>query len=218
MENRNIPVPEQKNYEEAYGLAYQLVREKVAATGDIEEQCRKSGARYQVTDNRRAIIISYLNRPYEISLPEAEVSLVGSDDEIPMRDKLLILHYFTTAKGTPPGNKLITFQELPEGSMYSPTFAQRTINPLTRYFGDDPDKLPEVSRDLGGEKTNFGDVAVTINAFSHVPITILFWKGDEELTPQGNILFDATITDYLATEDITVLCEIITWKLIRQLG
>ncbi|MEE8418562.1 MAG: DUF3786 domain-containing protein [Dehalococcoidales bacterium] len=218
MENRNIPVPEQKNYEEAYGLAYQLVREKVAATGDIEEQCRKSGARYQVTGNRRAIIISYLNRPYEISLPEAEVSLVGSDDEIPMRDKLLILHYFTTAKGTPPGNKLITFQELPEGSMYSPTFAQRTINPLTRYFGDDPDKLPEVSRDLGGEKTNFGDVAVTINAFSHVPITILFWKGDEELTPQGNILFDATITDYLATEDITVLCEIITWKLIRQLG
>lgn len=218
MENRDISVPDQKNYEEAYGLAYRLVREKVAANEDIEEQCRKSGAQYQVTGTRRAVIIRYLNRPHKITLPEVEISLVDSDDEVPMRDKLLILHYFTTAKGTPLANKFITFQELPEGSMYSPTFTQRTINPLTRYFGDDPDKLPEVSRDLGGEKTDFGDVSVTINAFSHVPITIVFWKGDEELTPQGNILFDATITDYLATEDITVLCEIITWKLIRQLG
>lgn len=218
MENRDISVPEQKNYEEAYGLAYQLVREKIAATGNIEEQCRKSGAQYQVTGTGQAVIISYLNRSYKITLPEVEISLMDSDDEVPMRDKLLILHYFATAKGTPPANKFITFQELPEGSMYSPTFAQRTINPLTRYFGDTPDKLLEVSRNLGGEKTDFGDVAVTINAFSHVPITIVFWKGDEELTPQGNILFDATITDYLATEDITVLCEIITWKLIRQLG
>ncbi len=218
MEYRDISVPEQKNYEAAYRLAYQLVREKITGTEDIEEQCRKSGAQYQVTGARRAVIIHYLNRPYKITLPEVEISLIDSDDEVPMRDKLLILHYFATAKGTPPGNKLITFQELPGGGMYSPTFAQRTINPLTRYFGDNPDKLLEVSRSLGGEKTDFGDVAVTINAFSYVPITIVFWKGDEELTPQGNILFDATITDYLPTEDITVLCEIITWRLIRQLG
>lgn len=218
MENRDISAPEQKNFEAAYRLAYQLVREKVAGTEDIEEQCRKSGAQFLATGPGRAVIIDYLNRPYKITLPEVEISLVDSGDEVQIRDRLLILHYFTTAKGTPPGNKLITFQELPEGSMYSPTFAQRTINPLTRFFGDNPDKLVEASQDLGGEKTDFGDVAVTINAFSHVPITIVFWKGDEELPPQGNILFDATVTDYLATEDITVLCEIITWRLIRQLG
>ncbi len=218
MENRDISVPDQKNYEAAYRLAYQLVREKIAGTEDIEEQCRKSGAQYQVTGPRQSIIIGYLNRPYKISLPEVEISLVDSGDEAQIRDKLLILHYFATAKGTPPANKLITFQEIPEGGIYAPTFSQRTINPLTRYFGDDPDKLVEASRSLGGEKTDFGDVAVTINAFSHVPITIVFWKGDEELAPQGNILFDATIRDYLPTEDITVLCEIITWRLIKQMG
>jgi hypothetical protein len=50
-----------------------------------------------------------------------------------------------------------------------------------------------------------------------VPITIILWQGDDELAPQGNILFDATISDYLSTEDITVLCEILTWRLVKLL-
>ncbi|MFC2012471.1 DUF3786 domain-containing protein, partial [Chloroflexota bacterium] len=68
---------------------------------------------------------------------------------------------------------------------------------------------------LGGQITDYGDAAVTINAFSRVPVTIVLWQGDEELAPQGNMLFDASISDYLSTEDVTVLCEIITWRLIR---
>ena len=218
MKNRDISVPDQKNYEAAYGLAYQLAVEKITGAQDIKELCRKSRSQFLEEGPERAIIINYLNRPYKISLPDVEITLVDGDDDIPIRDKLLILHYFVTAKGTPPENRPITFQEIPEGTIYSPTFAQRTINPLTRYFGEDPDKLLEVSRELGGEKTDFGDVAVKIPAFTSVPVTILFWKGDEELPPQGNILFDASITDYLPTEDITVLCEVITWRLIRQLG
>jgi Domain of unknown function (DUF3786) len=43
-----------------------------------------------------------------------------------------------------------------------------------------------------------------------VPVTLALWRGDEELTPAGNILFDASISGYLEAEDITVLCETIT--------
>jgi len=57
---------------------------------------------------------------------------------------------------------------------------------------------------------------VTINAFAHVPITLVLWKGDEELAPNGNILFDANISDYLSTEDVTVLTETIIWKLVKD--
>jgi len=59
-----------------------------------------------------------------------------------------------------------------------------------------------------------GDTAVIINAFRCVPITMVLWHGDEELSPQLNLLFDANIMDYLETEDVTVVCEIITWKLV----
>jgi hypothetical protein len=68
---------------------------------------------------------------------------------------------------------------------------------------------------MGGQKVEYGDTAITINAFPRVPLTIVLWQGDKEFPADGNIMFDSTITDYLPTEDITILCEVIAWKLVR---
>lgn len=206
----------QRNYETAYRLAYQLACEHLAKIDDIEEQCRKSGAHYQA-GVEKAIIIQYLNQSYRVSLPGGEVSLVDSGADVPVRDRILILHYFNSAKGTPLANKLITLRELPEGGGYFPTFSQRTSRPLLDHFGKEPRLLLETAAKLGGYKADYGDTAVTINAFPHVPVTIVLWQGDDDFPPQGNVLFDASIADYLSTEDIVVLCETITWKLVRSL-
>ena len=214
MESKRLILPEQKNYEYAYELAYKLACEQLTRIDDIEQQCRKSGAQYQVIDSKKAIIIQYLNQSYLITLPDIEISLMGSTEEVPIRAKVLMLHYFTSAKGTPAANRLIAFSELPEGKVYSPTFSKRTIKPILEHFGKEPRLLVDAGEKLGGHKADYGDTAVTINAFSYVPITIILWRGDDELVPQGNIVFDATISDYLSTEDITVLCETITWRLI----
>ena len=113
--------------------------------------------------------------------------------------------------------KVITYKELPEGVNYFPTFYKRAIKPLVTHFGNEPQKLLNCAIILGGYEANYGDVAVTIDAFSRVPITLVLWKGDDELTPEGNIIFDSNISDYLSTEDINVLCETIAWKLIKLL-
>ncbi|MCH8826842.1 MAG: DUF3786 domain-containing protein, partial [Chloroflexi bacterium] len=39
----------------------------------------------------------------------------------------------------------------------------------------------------------------------------------DDCAPKGNIVFDATISDYLPTEDITVLCGTIAGRLINYL-
>ncbi|MFC1943646.1 DUF3786 domain-containing protein [Chloroflexota bacterium] len=217
MESKRLTLPEQTNYGYAYELAYKLAGEQLAKIDDIEQQCRKSDTQYQVIDSKKTILIRYLNQSYLITLPSIEISLVDSAGEVPIRDKLLILHYFTSAKGTPPANSIITFRELPEGSVYSPTFTKRTIKPLIDHFGQEPYLLIEAGEKLGGYKADYGDTAVTINAFNRVPITIILWRGDDELAPQGSVVFDVTISDYLPTEDITVLCETITWRLVRYL-
>lgn len=200
-----------------YELAYKLAGEQLAEIGDIEQQCLKSGARCQVIDSKKVVIIQYLNRSYFITVPEIEISLTDSGDEVPIRDKVLILHYLTTAKDTLATNKLITFKELPGGANYFPTFYKRTIKPLLDYFGKEPRLLVAAAEKLGGHTADYGDVAVTINAFSRVPITIVLWQGDDELAPQGSIMFDIAISDYLSTEDINVLCEIIAWRLVSFL-
>ncbi len=215
MGSKHLTLPDHRLYDDAYRLAFNIAVEKLAGIKDIGEQCHRSGTQYQVTNSQKAILVQYLSRPYLITLPDVKVSLVDSTEEVPMRDRILILHYFITAKGTLLANRAITFRELPEGSVYYPTFSKRTIKPLVDRFSKEPHLLVDVSEKLGGHKVDYGDTAITVNAFSRVPITMVLWRGDEEFAPQGSVLFDASIPDYLPTEDITVLCETIAWKLIR---
>jgi len=208
-------LPAQPVREYAYGLAYKLACEQLAGIADFEQQCRKSGARYLPAE--KCIIIDYLNRFYRISLPHGEVSSINNDEPVPLRDKILILHYFTRASGTPLSGKIITYKELQEGINYYPTFFKRAIEPIINSFKDEPQKLLEVAATLGGHKSGYGDISVTIDAFPYVPLTVVLWQGDKEFPPNGNIMFDSTIPDYLPTEDITIICEIIAWKLVRLL-
>jgi hypothetical protein len=217
MENRALSSSEVKDYEYGYGLAYKLAGEQLARLENIEQQCRQSGAVCDVIDGKTVITLAYLDQQYQVTLPDIEIVLKDSQEGVPLRDKILILHYLTQAKGTPPSGRMIAYKELPEGAVYFPTFFKRAIKPLTDHFGSEPQRLPDFAAMLGGHRVSYGDVAVTINAFSRVPITFVLWRGDEEFSPEGNILFDSSITDYLTTEDINVLCEAIAWRLVKAL-
>jgi len=217
MENKHLALPNQRNVEYGYERAYELACEQLAKLDNIEQQCRNSGAQYLVVDSQKIVILEYLNQSYQITLPALEISLVNSKEEVPLEDKVLLLHYLTSAKGTPITKKLITFRELPEGSNYFRTFWQRAIKPLVDHFGSEPQLLVDAARKLDGLKADYGDVAVTINAFPRVPVTLVLWRGDEEFAPEGSIIFDSTISDYLSTYDITVLCETIAWRLVKYL-
>ncbi len=213
---RSISPPNKKDYEYGYELAYKLACERLAKIDNIEQQCLNSGASCEVIDSRKVITLEYLNQRYQITLPDIEVSLKGGGEEVKLREKILILHYFTQAKGTRLSNKVIAYKELPSATNYVSTFSKRAIKPLVDNFGKEPDRLLEVAKVLGGRKTDYGDAAVTINAFSRVPITLVLWRGDEEFPPNGNILFDSTISDYLTLDDINVLCETLVWRLVRS--
>jgi hypothetical protein len=215
MKNSSLSLPRYKNYEYGYESAYKLAREQLAGVDNLEQQCLKSGAEYKVIDSRKVIIVEYLKQRYQVTFPDIDISLVGGEGEVPIKDKILILHYLTLAKGVPISHKLIAFQELPEGANYFPTFSKRSIEPLIKYFGSHPHRLIDAAGRLGGQEVDYGDVAVEISGFKLVPITIVLWRGDEEFPPRGNILFDASISGYLSTYDITVLCENIAWRLVR---
>jgi hypothetical protein len=215
MAKERLILPEQNVREYAHELACKLAREQLAGIADIEEQCRKSGTRYLKL--KKAVGIAHLNRAYQIGFPDGKVSLANSDEAVPIRDQILLLHYFTQARGTPLSGKTITYKELHDGINYYPTFAKRTIQPLVTFFGQEPEQLLKTAEALGGHKAGYGDVAVTINAFPHVPVTLVLWRGDKEFPPEGSIMFDSTISDYLTNDDIHTLCENIAWRLVRLL-
>ncbi len=215
MKKKFLSPPNQRDYQYGYELAYRLASTELAKIDDLKQLCLKSGAQLKIAGTQTVISLVYLNSVYQIRFPDIDVSLVDSKEPVPLRDKLLILHYLRRAKGSPVTNKVITFRELPEGASYFPNFSQRAIKPLLDNFDKEPHRLLDAALKLGGHKADYGDAAVTINAFSRLAITLVLWQGDDEFTPRGSILFSSTISDYLSTEDITVLCETIAWRLVK---
>jgi hypothetical protein len=212
-----IVIPEQKNYEYSYGLAFKIAAEKLQGIPQIQEQCRRSGALCELSAGGSSIILKYLNLDFCLTLPEIEISRVGSQETVELRDKILMLHYLIRAEGTPLSDQLITYPELKEGANYFPSFHKRAVKPLIDYFGPLPEKLLKAAEPMGAVKSNLGDVSVTIPAFPRVPITLVLWKGDDEFPPNGNILFNSTILDYQPVEDVNILCQTIVWQMVKSL-
>lgn len=187
------------------------VKERFAAI-DISKQCANSGASFSA----ETVTLDFLNETYRIDTPTAEVTLADNSRTLSLREKILILHYFMQAKGTPLTGKLVTYRDLPGGLVYYPTFIKRTIKPISERFGNNPELLRETGKILNPRKGETGDVSLIIDAFTKVPINLILWQGDEEFPPDVNLLFDANINDYLPSEDVTIVCETITWRLINH--
>jgi hypothetical protein len=195
---------------------------------DIKQQCFRSGAQYVHPDK---VTIEYLNQSYSMAVPSMEISLTDSlhrcegqnpatalkrqesCQQIDLRGVILMLHYLITAKGTPATGKLIGFRQVPGGIFEHASFSREVLTPLLDHFGREPERLVEAAYNLGGSKVGHGDVAVSIRAFPKVSVVIVLWRGDDEFAPNASILFDSTVTDYLSTEDMSVLCERIVEKL-----
>ncbi len=204
-----------RNYEHGYELAFELAAKRLTKAKDLDEVCQKSGALLQTVDSGKRILIDYLNQTYHITVPEVTITLSNSKEPVAVRERILILDYLIRADGKPLVGELITYKDLPEGMVYFPTFYKRTIKRIIENFGIEPDRFIKAGEGLGGKQADYGDASITIKAFPCVAVTFVLWRGDSEFPAEGNILFDRTISGYLSTEDINVLCEMITWKLIK---
>ncbi len=193
------------------------------ATKDPKQQAERSGSVWTPVgpeqEGSHRADLPFLGTPYVIQGPKGEVSYREPGEKEPaLWEKIIVLHYFNTADGSPLSQKWITVKEIPNSRLYLPTFEKRAETPLLGRFGKQPEDIRDPARKLGGRKTNIGDVAVTIPVFPRVPITILFWKGDEEFDPRINILFDEAIENYLPTEDIILASQMLAFRLIGLAG
>ena len=206
--------PTRRGFDEAYKQAYDISTRKLRDSADLPALCRRSGATLANEAGGNVITLGYLGKTCRVILPDVEVCLT-TGEPLTQRDKLLILHYLNTADGVPLTGTPITFKELPEGMLYYPTFVKRSIKPLLDNFAHRPLVLLAAAEKLGAIKAETGDLSFRLNALPRVSLCVTLWQGDEELPPEANMIFDSSIVDYLPTEDITVLCEMLAWKLVK---
>jgi hypothetical protein len=125
----------------------------------------------------------------------------------------LLSHYAQSNLAPLTGN-LVKFKDLPGGYAYEGAFNKRAINPIADFFEEKRELLPQAGKLLGGSELSYGDASVEITGLKGIPLTYILWSA-EEFAASASILYDSSACNYLPTEDLAVLGEITTGRLIE---
>jgi len=124
-----------------------------------------------------------------------------------------LLAHYSKAEPVERTGILVGFRDLPGGYAYEGAFLRRAVFPVAEMFGSDPEALVKAAKVLNGIRLSHGDASVELPALPKVPLTYILWRGNDEFQPSASVLFDASASNYLPTEDLAVLAELATLRL-----
>jgi len=161
------------------------------------------------------LTVKFLGDEYSLDIDSRRILSLSCNAAVKDFPAILILHYLAQKlKGLPRRSDIwLTFREFSGIEGYYDAYHKRSIEPLIRKYGKNPDALKDVLSRLPGRLSQGGDVSIIIEAFENVPVLIKLWKSDEEFGPDANIYFDASIKDIFCIEDIIVLAQMVSGQL-----
>ncbi len=203
-------LPHQTNYDDAERLAQETI-----ARLDPGVQAKRCGGRLVKSLKTSSIVqVDFFQTPVDVKFPQGEVTGPQAS-EIPVWERILVLHYLGGDAVAPAHTDWIGFQQVPSGGFYFDAFRRRAHEPLANVFGHDPRKLIEAGAAIGAEKADFGDAAVMVRVFPRVPVAAVVHGADDEFPAEAKILFKSSIHAYFCTEDVAVIGGLVAGRLIK---
>jgi len=155
------------------------------------------------------VSVRFLADEYTVNVKDKKVLSLSCN--VPVKDFLviLILHYLVKkSKGLPKiTGEWIDFRELDGGQGYYSNFKKRVLKIVIKKYGTNPESLVSLISRFKAKRVELADVAICLEPLEGSPILVQAWKGDDEFSPEANILFDKNIKDIFCTEDIVILSE-----------
>ncbi|MDR1166405.1 MAG: DUF3786 domain-containing protein [Deltaproteobacteria bacterium] len=195
------------DYKNAIKLAAAELRQR-----DPSDVARAGGAAFADGSLR----FSYMLREAAIATPAWTVSWAPprQDEEFPLTDQVLALHYFQGATNLGLTGEFIAYREFPGGEFYFDAFRRRAETPLAQAFGRERGLLTRAAAAMGGtERAGAGDEALLFRVLPHIEILLTLYWGDEEFEPAGGVLFDRVAGSYLSNEDLSWLGSALVYRL-----
>ena len=159
--------------------------------------------------------VPFLDRVYQVSFPDFEFKNVSEKETaVPIQEQVLILHYLMAESTMKLTGNWIAYREIPEASFYFGAFVKRAIDPLKKAFDQNVSDLSKAAKCINGKAIDMGDVGFEFKVFPKVSLQLILWEGDDEFSPEANILFDETIGEILSPEDVAWLSGMLVYRLI----
>ena len=210
----DFPLPDrQNNYETAFREAADRLKAR-----DIRDVADRSGAIVIASGQGSALLLPFIGDEMVVTHPDIAVTIASGAGEVPMWEKILTLHYLERATGT----GLRGEQAASSSSRAALPMIRRSSDARSPFSssGSGPDSKVMAAAGVaaGGKRSDTGEHALSFRAFPHVEVIFVLWKGDDEFPPSGSVIFDLSIADYLSTEDVAVLCNMIAVRIMKAAG
>jgi len=201
--------------EEVYGPALDRARQALPAL-DPEKTADRAGVAFEPSgEGEGEFVVPFFGHLYRVPWPEGTARRAMDGQKADIATRILLLHYLLEADGTPMASKWIAFRNLPGGLGYHAAFEGRANRRLARAFGSDLGGFEAAARALGAEPLSFGDASFVFRVLPRLWLAVVLYLADEEFPASANVLFDASASHYLPTEDMAVLGGILASRLIK---
>lgn len=154
------------------------------------------------------IHMRFMGRAFKVEYPSGTI-LDEDNKELEFYTvRTLFLRFLVNGQGIEPTGKDITYKDIPGGLVYYPNFSKRTINRLSKNYGNDLSKFDEDMKSINAMKLDQGDRAYKFHFMNETYMSFIIWEEDEEFPSTANILFDQNIQFYFDAEDLAVVPDV----------
>jgi len=176
------------------------------------EICRNSISFYD--RDKECYRISLVNEEYDVYPAKADI--------IRLRDRqsvssdfigLMIIYYLLFAQDIPVKREWISEKDIPGGTLFFTGPHEIPVHLITEKVQEDLSVFKAKCESLQGNPVDMGDAAYHFRVLPRIPVTVVYYLGDDEFPAEAKILFDRTISDHLTLDIIyclvVVMCRII---------
>ncbi len=177
--------------------------------------CRQALCSYD-TENKSYKIGLWTNE-YEIN--PGKCSITGLNDNfIPPHEyfPLFIIYYLLRAKDIRTSGEWISDKDIPGGGTFFRGPHDIPTDLICNRFNNDIEAFKKRCKQLQGTPIDMGDAAFTFRIAPRIPVTVLYWMGDEDFPAEAKLLYDRSITEHLSLDIIFALVYEVCTRIGRE--
>ncbi|MCQ2552315.1 MAG: DUF3786 domain-containing protein [Clostridia bacterium] len=154
--------------------------------------------------------VPFLNRTVYIYWPSMEVVFADDNSKAAAYTKILLSRLVLSGAIVPSLGSMKAYTEMPWGNVYAQQFRGRCILRLAFSYGNNIDGFRKACESIGGKfcKTT-ADASYDIEFVKGLTVRLLLWEGDEEFSPQAQVLFSDNFPSAFTAEDIAVVGDVL---------
>jgi hypothetical protein len=154
-----------------------------------------------------AIHLQVLNQSLRVDLDLRRVSIEGSGTARAAW-AVLVVHYLC-ADDLTPDLREVSFSDFHDGRSYLSVFTKRITGRFLATVGRSALQFERAAVGAGGVRVSGSGLGYCFRVLPRVPITLIRYEGDDEVTPGASIIYRADAEHLLPAEDRVVAAEVL---------